>query len=185
MTAEAFHPAPLGDGVATALTSGTVLSILMPVAAAGALTLPALSVQVPGGEDWLAPSALSVAMELQLAMPDVASLPPKATDTLLLFQPLLLGSGDGVAVATGAVASRLTVTDLLAVPPVLVAEQLNVTPVVSTVTKEAEQPVWVVIAESGSLTLQATLTSLVYQPLAPSVPVMVGAMTQTNQQVSK
>ena len=38
-------------------------------------------------------------------------------------------------------------------------------------------PLWEVIVESGSVTLQLTETLLVYQPFVPSVPLIVDAIT--------
>jgi hypothetical protein len=63
------------------------------------------------------------------------------------------------------------------VPPLLVAEQVKVVPVVSVVTLLDPQPVWALIADSGSLTVQLMEMLLVYQPLVPSVPVTLAAIT--------
>jgi hypothetical protein len=70
----------------------------------------------------------------------------------------------------------LIVTVSLLVPPVLLAEQVNVTPAVSLVMRWSVQPSAFVMYDSSSLTLQCTITSLVYQPLLPSVPVIEGVM---------
>ncbi|HVE69693.1 MAG TPA: hypothetical protein VNB64_14055 [Solirubrobacteraceae bacterium] len=71
----------------------------------------------------------------------------------------------------GAVASRLTVTEFDAVPPVLVAEQVSVVPAVSAlIVVGSVHPVDELIADSASTTAQLTVTLLVYQPLLPSVP---------------
>ena len=51
VTALLFHPAPLAAGERTPTTVGAVLSMLIPLALTGALTLPAWSVQLPAGED--------------------------------------------------------------------------------------------------------------------------------------
>src|SRR5688572_26161925 len=91
-----------------------------------------------------APSVLSTSGVATLvdARPDSASLRVNAMLTLVLFQPLELGVGEGVPKAsTGGVASRLSVTELLAVPPAEITEQLNVIPAVSVVTFAVSQPV--------------------------------------------
>src|SRR5882757_7375574 len=99
--------------------------------------------------------------------------------TLVLFQPAPLAAGLPPALIVGAVASRLMVTDSEAVPPSLVAEQVNGVPTagVSELIIVGSQPVFVEIADSASTTPHVTLTSLVYQPFAPRVPVTVGVMT--------
>ena len=118
-----------GFGETLEINVGTVLSILMPLAVASALTLPALSAQVPAA-DCPAPSLLNVTGVLQLAMPDRVSEPLKLTPTSVLFQPLALAPGVKLPKAiVGGVASRLMVTDLELVPPVLVAVQVKVVPV--------------------------------------------------------
>jgi hypothetical protein len=96
-----------------------------------------------------------------------------------LFQPSPFAAGEALPEIVGAVASRLIVTESVEVPPVLVAVHVNVTPVVSLVTEfvASQSTDLDVIAESGSLTLNVTVTSLLYQPLSPSVPVMVWVMT--------
>ncbi len=78
--------------------------MLMPLAVAGALTLSALSVQVPEA-DCPAPSEPSTTAESQEAMPDSSSLPLKLTVTLVLFHPLAFGAGEASAFAVGAVLS--------------------------------------------------------------------------------
>ncbi len=62
-------------------------------------------------------------------------------------------------------------------PAPFVAEHVNVVPVVSESIVVVLHPVLDVIPDSGSLTLQLTVTSLVYQPLLPSVPFIVGVIT--------
>jgi hypothetical protein len=69
------------------------------------------------------------------------------------------------------------VTDFESVPPLLVAVQVKVTPEVSVVTLLEPQPLWDVIADSLSVTVQLTDTSLVYQKLLPIVPLTFGVMT--------
>jgi hypothetical protein len=58
-----------------------------------------------------------------------------------------------------------------------VAVHVKVVPVVSEVTLLAPQPFWEVIVDSGSVTVQLTETSLVYQPFVPRVPTTFGVMT--------
>src|SRR2546426_4366281 len=77
----------------------------------------------------------------------------------------------------GRVASRLMVTEIEAGPPALVAAQVKVLPPVSEVTEVGSHPGDNEVADSGSVTLQLTRTSLVNQPLLPSVPRTSGAMT--------
>src|SRR5690606_21270090 len=91
----------------------------------------------------------------------------------------LSSTGVGVTVGSsvGAVASRLIVTVSDAVPPALLAVQVSVTPSVSAVMVAASQPSSIVTADSSSVTVHVTVTSLVYQPSLPSVPVIVGVMT--------
>lgn len=114
---------------------------------------------------------------MQVAIPEVASLQVKLTVTSLLRQPLALASGLTLPVMMGRVVSRWIVTNFEAVPPLLVAEQVKVTPVVSVVTAVDSQPVWSVMEDSLSATDQLTVTSLVYQLLLPNVPLIVGVMT--------
>ena len=76
-------------------------------------------------------------------------------------------------VVFGSVASRLIVTLSEAVPPSEVAEQPKVSPDVSEVTLLVPHPDVMVAVESGLFTNHSTLTLEVYQPLVPSVPVMV------------
>ncbi len=78
--------------------------------------------------------------------------------------------------STGGVASRLNDTVSDDGPPSLEALQVyeKSAPSVDTVT--ASQPD-VDAALSASVTVQLTVTSLVYQPLLPCVPVIVCAMT--------
>jgi hypothetical protein len=71
----------------------------------------------------------------------------------------------------------LIVTDWLAVPPALVAVQVRVVPVVSVVIVVGPHPEVDVIDDSGSLTVQVTVTLETYQPFAPRVPLTAGVMT--------
>jgi hypothetical protein len=107
------------------------------------------------------------------ASPDRGSLAPG----LAVAVPLRnTGFGETVGLKTGAVASRLIVTLWIVVPPVLVAWQVKVTPVVSVATVWRSQPTCMVTVDSLSTTDQLTLTVLVYQPLFPSVPLILGVM---------
>ena len=84
-----------------------------------------------------APSVLTTSglAALVEASPDSASLRVNGMLTLVLFQPLVFGAGEGVPkVSTGGVASRLMVTELLVVPAPEATVQLNVVPAVSAVT---------------------------------------------------
>jgi hypothetical protein len=91
------------------LTDGGVASYLMGPKVAGELVLPALSVHVPENDAFVV-SGPEYVVELQLAIPDVASLPPKLMPTGRLYQPFASGPRLGDApVTVGGVASRLTV----------------------------------------------------------------------------
>ncbi len=75
---------------------------MLTVAEADALTLPALSVQVPLA-DCPAPSLVRRAADVQVSIPDNPSVPVKVTVTFVLFQPSAFAAGDGEADAVGAV----------------------------------------------------------------------------------
>jgi hypothetical protein len=78
-------------------------------------------------------------------------------------------------VTAGALVSRLIVTESEPVFPALsVAEHVNVVPVVSVVTLCVLHPVVLATPEPESLTVQDTVTLLVYQPFEPCVPVTLG-----------
>jgi hypothetical protein len=80
--------------------------------------------------------------------------------------------------SVGAVLSILIVTEFEVESPALfVAEQVRVVPVVSEVRVEGVQPVEVLIPDSLSVTVQLTVTLLIYQPLVPAVPEMDGVIT--------
>jgi hypothetical protein len=98
---------------------------------------------------------------VQLAMPEVASLPLQLIVTGFRYQPFASGERAGVAeLAVGAVASILTVFVVTAVvPPLLVAEQVRVVPVLGpSILIAGSQPLVELIGESGSLTAQWTTT---------------------------
>ena len=74
-------------------------------------------------------------------------------------------------------ASLLIVTELEAVPPALVAVHVRVVPAVSELVVDGLQPEVEVIVDSESVTVQVTVTSPMYHPLLPSVPVTTWAIT--------
>src|SRR5207253_469791 len=145
---------------------GFVLSMLIPVLEIGALTLPALSVQVPGPAVWAVPYALSVTGAVQKSIVDRASAPVKVTVTSVLFQPLTFASGNWAAEAVGAVLSSLILTDPELVPPALVAVQVKVVPEVSVVWVTVTHPLLEEIEDSGSVTDQVMVGLLLFQPAA-------------------
>jgi hypothetical protein len=167
--------APPPATVAEAVIVGASLSMSMSFTDVLAL-LPALSTAVPLTA-WFASLVVSVWSGPQDAMPDGASPHVNATVTSPLFQPAPFGAGEREPLIVGTVASRLIVTDCELVPPALVAEQVNVVALVSDVIVVVPQPVCDETVESGSVTVQLTVTSLVYQPLFPSVPVTLGVIT--------
>jgi hypothetical protein len=71
----------------------------------------------------------------------------------------------------------LIVTDWEEVPPALVAWHVRVVPVVSALMVVELQPLVDETVDSGSLTVQLTVTSLMYQPFVPNVPLVLGVMT--------
>src|SRR5262245_58253756 len=84
-----------------------------------------------------APSVLKTSGLVVLvdASPDIASLRVNGMLTLVLFQPFAFGAGEGVPkLSTGGVASRLMVTEALAVPPPEVTLQEEMMPLVSAFT---------------------------------------------------
>ena len=110
--------------------------------------------------------------------PDKVSVQLQVTVTSTLFHPLAFGAGVRLLkVIVGGVASRLIVTDCELVPPALVAVQVKVVPAVSVLIVVELHPVLDVMLDSGSVTLQVTVTSLVYQPFVPKVPETLGVMT--------
>src|SRR6188474_545781 len=99
--------------------------------------------------------------------------------TSLRYQPLFPAvPAMTVRVVTGPVLSILIVTETEPERPELfVAEQVRVVPVVSEVKLDVLQPVEDAMPDSPSVTVQLTVTLLVYQPLAPNVPEMDGVTT--------
>src|SRR5947207_810838 len=79
---------------------------------------------------------------------------------------------------TGGVLSILMVTGTdIDNPAPFVAEHVRVVPGVSAVSVVALQPDEEAMSDSGSVTLQLTVTLLAYQPLLPKVPEIWGTMT--------
>jgi hypothetical protein len=108
-------------------------------------------------------------------MPEVRSLPEKETVSAWLYQPFESGGRNGDAVTAGNVLSILIIFVVtVVVPPSLDAEHVNVTPVVSEVTVVALQPLSDKITDSGSTTVQLSVTCVVYQPFVPRVPKRTG-----------
>src|SRR5687767_6369373 len=110
-------------------------------------------------------------------MPEVASVPEKATVSAWLYQPLASAGRAGSEFTVGGVVSRLIVIVTVVSPPSLAAEHVRRVPTVSVVSVLASQPVDHRMADSGSSTRQLTVTLLTYQPLAPSVPKISGVIT--------
>jgi hypothetical protein len=137
-------------------------------------TLPALSIHVPP-TDALAESGLEyVLLAEQKSIPEVPSVPENETESVWLYQPFESAGRAGAAVTVGAVLSTLIVLPTVVVPPSLDAEQVKVAPVVSAVIVVASQPLVDRITDSGSTTVQLSVTLVVYQPFVPSVPKMTG-----------
>ena len=111
-----------------------------------------------------------------VATPERASLvsqPAAGTEPSVYVAP----SATPVTLTLGGVASRLMVTLAEFVPPALVTSQVRVVPAVSLSMVVKSQPLVEVMANSLSMTVQLTVTSLVYQPLSPSVPLTLGVIT--------
>src|SRR5687767_5501410 len=81
------------------------------------------------------------------------------------------------SVALGAVVSILIVTESELLPPVLRAEQDDDNASASAVKCCVPQPESMTTVDSGSVTDQATVTSEMYQPLVPDVPITVLVIT--------
>jgi hypothetical protein len=125
---------------------------------------------------------LSVTGAVQLAMPERLSVPVNVTVTLVLFQPAAFGAGEALAAAVGGVLSSLTVTDAVCESPApFVAVQVMVVPAVSAVSVITPQPDSESMPEIGSLKLQVTEVSELFQPAAlgdgDTLDVMTGAVT--------
>jgi hypothetical protein len=159
------------------MTSGTVVSYWK--RNEDEALLPATSAQLPVSEPELVSGPLYGRFVEHDAIPLVASVPVHDTLNGALYQFGAASYGrEAVAVnPVGAVASRLIVTAFDAAPPTLVALHVYVVPVVSMRTTDVPHPVVDEIAESGSVTVQLTVTLLTYQPALPSVPLTTGVMT--------
>src|SRR5688572_29113073 len=105
-------------------------------------------------------------------MPEPASLATNCTVTSLLVQPLAGAAVTRVAVNAGGVASRRIVTDDSDVSPVgFEARHVMVVPLVSALMVVGPQPVSAgVPASAAASTSHSTVTSDLYQPLKPSLP---------------
>ena len=109
------------------------------------------------------------------AMPDSGSAVVQATATLPVYQPLAPAVPVILGTITGGVRSIFTVTGTVLVnPSPLVAEQVKVVPGVLAASVTGSQPFEEPMPESGSAVDQVTVTAPVYQPLAPSWPMMDG-----------
>jgi hypothetical protein len=100
--------------------------------------------------------------------------PENETESAWLYQPFESAGRDGAAVTVGTVMSALIVLLTDVVPPSLDAVHVNVAPVVSDVIVVASQPLVDRITDSGSTTVQLSVTFVVYQPFVPSVPKRTG-----------
>ncbi len=87
------------------------------------------------------------------------------------------GLGETPGARLGSVVSRCIVTLCEAVRVLVSASQVKVVPAVSVSRVTGSQPVVPVTVDSGSVTVQLTVTSLTYQPLLPGVPLMLGVIT--------
>jgi hypothetical protein len=108
----------------------------------------------------------------------IESDPDVPTVTLLVYQPFAPNVPAVTAkAADGPVLSIFSETESLDGPPSLWAEHEEVVPVVSEVKFCVPHPESITTADWASVTVQATDTLLVYQPLEPAVPVMTFVIT--------
>src|SRR3954462_1705444 len=137
---------------------------------AGELTLPAASRHVPVSGAPAASGPEYVA-DVQLAIPDVGSVPVQPTVTGFDHQPLALAGVAGTArTAAGGVWSILTTAwPVIVRPPLYRASQVLVTPGVSPLMRIAgSQPdVW---TRPSVPTSQCNVTALRYHPPSPASP---------------
>ena len=178
VTSVVYQPlSPSVPAVTASVAVGGVLSSLT-VSGAAFVVRPALLVQEP----LKTAPAVSVVWDwspVQTTGLLIESVPVVLIVTSLVYQPLS-PSVPAAARATpaGPVLSSLIVTEAeLGNPAPFVAEQVTVWPVVSELSVVLSQPEDDAMPDSGSLTFQLTVTLLVYQPLAPAVPVTEGVMT--------
>src|SRR5436190_2690201 len=120
-----------------------------------------------------------VAVTSMEARPDRASVADTvATATSLPSGGQIVQPDAGRPEMTGGVLSILILTGTeVESPTPFVAEQVRVTPAVSAASAAGPQPEDEAMPDSGSLTLQLTLTELSYQPFRPDVPWMLEVMT--------
>jgi hypothetical protein len=114
---------------------------------------------------------------VQETIPDISSEHAKETVTAALFQPSVFGAGVALPPIVGAVASLFIVTDWELDPPALVAAHVSVVPAVSVLIVVGPQALEDVIEDSASVTIQLTVTSLVYHPLLPRDSATFGVIT--------
>jgi len=133
-------------------------------------TVPAVSaVKVTGSQP----------LDNSVLTPDTGSLRVQLTVTSVLFQPAAFGAGLTTGVTTGGVRSIFTTTDAELVRPApSTAEHVNVVPAVSADKVAVPQPELEVMPDSGSVTLQLTVTgAVVIHPPTPAAGLTVGTMT--------
>jgi hypothetical protein len=134
------------------------------------LGVEAAFVSVPAGTLVESPKDAS----FPLASPDVASPALQVMVTSDGLQPVGGDEQDSV----GAVESSLTVTlDDEVRPAPLVAVQVRVIPAVSPLTVDEAHPDEEEMPDSGSATVQVTVTGPTYQPFAPCVPLTLEVIT--------
>ena len=134
--------------------------------------LPALSTQEPV-LDWLVPSVEIVCgLAGPVDTPERVSVQLKVTVTSPLFHPDEFGEGEAEPDITGGVSSILIVSEMEFVSPApSVALQIKTVPLVSAERIAGEHPDEESIPDSGSVTVQVTLTLTLFHPLmlAPGV----------------
>ncbi|MCP9484670.1 MAG: hypothetical protein MSC30_02320 [Gaiellaceae bacterium MAG52_C11] len=166
-TGERYHPLPSAPRSGEAVTDGAVASYLR-LAEPVALVLPALSVHVPETETLVPSEPLYVGL-VHEAIPDVASLPVKATATERLYQSPESGGREGEPPVTcGGVASRLIETVLPTNGAPYQTVHVKAAPVVSAETVLTLQPC-VCVTPAVSY-VHETVTSVRNQPPQSSGP---------------
>ena len=85
------------------------------------MELPALSEQEPDTDALPLSGPLYVRGDVHPAMPDVASVPGKLTESAWLYQPPASVAREGAGVSAGAVLSTLNVFETVVIPPSLEA----------------------------------------------------------------
>jgi hypothetical protein len=125
-------------------------------------------------------SAVRVVVEQPLddAIPDTRSVTLQVTFTLLTYHSSLPGVPAIWGTTIGGVTSILIVVDTeLDNPAPFLAKQVRVVPIVLAFSVVGPHPVEDAMPDSGSVTVQVTLTLLRYHPLLPMVPTMFGVTT--------